>query len=626
MAIFVAAFLFFLSVAIIAQNRQNILLVLTEDYRIRAANSANAALDLALHVMRHNPQWPSLLPGHSGELESGGSWRISSVSYIANRPHIIKIESRGSCGLFASGRTRYVEELAFGSASAGSAGGKNQPTHLFAYVKQNDADKLAVLTPDMRWQILGAVPMGTVSPRDEKQIPWLAAQGGPLFSRAPSFELSFELQDVGIANGQGVLKTINLPQNKDEQEKNITQPIVYLKANAGVLSWSDAKFPCHFGAGGQNIGSNPSGETAASGSGREQLTKYLDAEVHNLVYKGPTLEWYTTVGQGLAVNGSTVYCHGWHHYYQGTQATISGKGYLIQRNAKTYCAPALLCYSAEQDAWSVVMDMMTVTGRDTPPEIVPLSAGNTPCTNSLAYANGSLYCLAQSNRERILRASPTSWSGCASSAGKSLGLFGYKGQLLYHTAGTAGDMSNLTGLNAADPLKDLYLECAAVSLAGEAGNAVVSPNFKLYPSLHTGKSSSAGAAVSGGGNSVAVCGDNIYTFATFRPYCEEPSGGLNSLYPDLYESIAQRRSNLAGESVTGLVHYDGEGWQLWPSGLNDLAVSWNDCYGNKRLSLVYDKNTGQSAELIPGFLAAAYYPELAGGSASLCRYAVLLDQ
>lgn len=52
MALFVSVFLYFLSVALVAQNRQDVLLSVTREHRARADAAARAGLELALHVMR----------------------------------------------------------------------------------------------------------------------------------------------------------------------------------------------------------------------------------------------------------------------------------------------------------------------------------------------------------------------------------------------------------------------------------------------------------------------------------------------------------------------------------------------------------------------------------------------
>lgn len=592
MSIFIAAFLFFLSVALVAQNRQNILLVLSEDNRLRAANSADAGLDLALHVMRHNPQWSSLLPGYKGEFASGGTWQIESIKEMKDLPHILQIKVRGACSFFASSKTRYVEEIPFAGVKAGGA----QPTHIFAYAKTGqNAHFLAVLTPDMRWQILGPPP--------NPSLPCLSACEGPLFTLAHESSNEFKLQDLS-EKGQMQTKTI----------KAKTQPIIYLKADGKTLSWSDIKIPCNgLQLQKQQEKAKASPQPASSNTGRETLTKYLQAKVQNLVYYGPSLEWYSASGTIVAANRENAYCHGKHYYYQGAKANVTSKGYQILRDSNFYQAPALLCYNSRTDSWSAVMDMMKVNGRDSDPTIEEAGPETTPSQNSLTYVNGSLYSLSGSNAKRLLRATGSGWKSYNTISGISPGLFAYKNRLLYHQKVQAGERSDLTGLNYADISGSLYLERPAVTIKNASGQTIIKPKFCLYPSLIKGS------------NSLSACGDHIYAFVAYRAAMDKPETSLKSVYPHLYEHLEQQYQALPLVCPYGLAHFDGQTWQLWPSGLNDLAAHWSDS-GANGLAAIYDKYSNSRALLLPNNIAAAKYDNLSAQLVQLNRYASILDK
>ncbi len=73
-ALFMAIFLFFLSVALISQNRMDISLGLSADHRLKADAAAKAGLDWGLRTMRTDPHWAKTLQGDSPELESGATF------------------------------------------------------------------------------------------------------------------------------------------------------------------------------------------------------------------------------------------------------------------------------------------------------------------------------------------------------------------------------------------------------------------------------------------------------------------------------------------------------------------------------------------------------------------------
>ena len=74
-AIFMAIFLFFLSVALISQNRMDISLGLSVDHRLKAQEAARSGLDYALSVMRTRSNWADLLK-EERTLESGATYRV----------------------------------------------------------------------------------------------------------------------------------------------------------------------------------------------------------------------------------------------------------------------------------------------------------------------------------------------------------------------------------------------------------------------------------------------------------------------------------------------------------------------------------------------------------------------
>lgn len=615
MAIFIAAFLFFLSAALVAQNRQNILLVLSEDKRIRAAASADAGLDLALHVMRHNPRWPSLLPGYKGTFESGGSWKIEAIEALSACPHVLQIKCRGTCSFFASSKTRFVEEIPFANARMDSMGNSVQPTHIFAYAGEAGAlnANLVVMTPDMRWQILNLPP---------RQKTRLTADEGPLFSLdSNTYKHKFMLEDL---DQKGKKAKIEI--------KAETKSIVVLENGtngmdgSGEFSWSSSKYPCCGIIPDSATGSRPAG-TPPITSGREQLTKFQDAEVNGMKYLGPTLEWYVIdPASTISAHQKKVYGHGIHYYYQGVQAHQTGKGYIIDKKSKLHQAPCIVCYNYESDTWSVFMDTMQVTSRSADPKISETKNDNTPSKSTLTYCGGSLYSVCYGSIKNILRASSSdrSWKRGSSTKGISSSLYSYNGNLLYHKEQQLGDRSGLIGLNSTGILEGLYLERPAISLNGSGRPIVIQPKFCLYPTLMGSPNGTSSANTQE--NKLTVCGRHIYTFIIMKPALDQPSSSLSNDFPELYTSLQYKKQNFDTAAKITIAHYDGESWQLWPNGLNDLAANWYS--GSGSLAVIYDKYTNTQIPLHTTHLAAAKYStsDSAHSNTSINRYSVILDK
>lgn len=178
-ALFMAVFLFFLSVAMVSTNRMDISLGLSLDHRLKADAAARSGLNWALVTMRTEPNWAEKLKAGPPTLESGATIEIEvrARSTSSGSPFLLLVSSVGSSGLVSVRHWAVVEEVK-------KPEGPQPATQLFARSefpgKDGSQDNgLAMLSQDFQWYQLGELPTGHGEPNT------IEASGGPLFAFAP---------------------------------------------------------------------------------------------------------------------------------------------------------------------------------------------------------------------------------------------------------------------------------------------------------------------------------------------------------------------------------------------------------------------------------------------------------
>ncbi len=178
-ALFMAIFLFFLSVAMVSTNRMDISLGLSVDHRLKADAAARAGLNWALRTMRTEPDWAKKLKQGAPVLESGARIEVE-VRARSNKdgsPFLLVVTSVGSSGLVSARHWAVVEEVTKPKAA-------RPETQIFSRSFIENAGKiedngLAMLAQDFQWYLLSQLPTGSGEPNT------LEASGGPLFAFAP---------------------------------------------------------------------------------------------------------------------------------------------------------------------------------------------------------------------------------------------------------------------------------------------------------------------------------------------------------------------------------------------------------------------------------------------------------
>lgn len=178
-ALFMAIFLFFLSVAMVSTNRMDISLGLSVDHRLKADAAARAGLNWALRTMRTESDWAKKLKQGAPVLESGARIEVEvrARSNKSGSPFLLVVTSVGTSGLVSVRHWAVVEEVK-------KTEGLSPATQIFSRCLYEQDGKifdngLAMLAQDFQWYFLSQLPTENEEPNT------LEASGGPLFAFAP---------------------------------------------------------------------------------------------------------------------------------------------------------------------------------------------------------------------------------------------------------------------------------------------------------------------------------------------------------------------------------------------------------------------------------------------------------
>ena len=120
-ALFVAVFLFFLSIALIWTNRQDIALSLTMEHKVKAEAAARSGAMAVYGALRSFGQPPSAL---EQKLDSGASWRVELVELPPEpkRGPMLLVRSRGTSGPLSAYYTLHLQKTQLGSEGSEDVG------------------------------------------------------------------------------------------------------------------------------------------------------------------------------------------------------------------------------------------------------------------------------------------------------------------------------------------------------------------------------------------------------------------------------------------------------------------------------------------------------------------------
>lgn len=623
LAIFMAIFLFFLSVALVSQNRLDITLALSADHRLGADLAAHAGTQYALARMRSESNWEAdLAGGVEDETSHGAEWRVVVNPYPdpSGSPYLFEIHSAGSDGVVTRHQRMLVEEARLRTPDRQD----QLKPHLFGVIDTGaSAKSLAVLGPGFKWQNLGEMP---------RAEPVITANGGPLFAfgepgtgqKPPAILDNIPLYPEGAAAGDpaeaGPLIRVELvppgehllvlkmdgdtvqwedipdpgpalgrwnglieddgsfgelpvwkvyPQTEAERTRDETDPWEkrtlrlrgqqneetnvweILAAETQMVRWGDSLQDFTV-----NTTTEPFGESFWD---QAQTTTELTLEWETLTQPAVFLEWYSLDGKAPVARGNEVFCLATHYFY----GHIKQEGEFVEFGSSTfdsivYREPCVLKYSLASETWTIVNDMMRVDQPDTEPHIY---TGPKPHKAVLVAHPEENEVLAY-NRERpteVLRARETAWTPSFSSISHLDPLVAYRDGI-YHYRTRQSQLSS-------QPRKVLSLANGAVLDVGsqiridqrEVSAEVPSPEggfvpTTLLPELQVE------FGLLGDRNSTAW-GKDLIAVASATQRVSQPSYDLFGTLTPEYQRQGQ---------ISTLVRFNGEHWQVLPTGLTGL--------------------------------------------------------
>lgn len=384
-ALFIAAFLFFLSVALVVTNREDIHYTLLVDHKLRSSLAAEGMADYSLMIMRTNSNWESRLSGLQREFASGAVATAQVRPYTqpnASKPGMpaLDLVCSGVSGGVKTERHVLLEEFRL----ADSLLVDQRKPHLFADMGTN----FQVLTPEMTWEPLAkpgvlfpltlaagkeklhAVQEGAgVEPPTIKDYQKVTTPGGLVlpgpFTNSPiQIPKGHGLTVLSLESNQWSWKTlpdvgeqlgrVHNPQVIEDNRPpgEVTGPPI-VRGDGSTLTWEQLTLDWDV------ISKSPS----------EMTVPYE-------YFNGPRVEWYAITGASGGLGSGKYFAHGTHYYYSGfrfknteqSNGDIRSQG----KDATLFAEPCVLSLSLADGKWTSVLDFLKVDPQGLEePDILP---------------------------------------------------------------------------------------------------------------------------------------------------------------------------------------------------------------------------------------------------------------
>lgn len=184
-AIFISVFLFFLSIALIWTNRQDIQLSLAMEHKMKGEAAARSGAMRVYATLRNVGQPPVAM---EGTLDNGAAWKAELVELPAegDRGPLVLLHCRGTSGPLSSYYTMHLLKTDLGHPA-------NAPERSLAFLKPTGGGTLKVGSEQRA---------SSGSPEEQKQ----SSEPVPpeLSSSAKFLDAEFMLKSVDLAMGEGV--------------------------------------------------------------------------------------------------------------------------------------------------------------------------------------------------------------------------------------------------------------------------------------------------------------------------------------------------------------------------------------------------------------------------------------
>jgi hypothetical protein len=676
-ALFMAIFLFFLSVALISQNRMDISLGLSVDHRLKADSAARAGLNWGLRTMRTQPDWAKALQGEKPELESGASFdvEVRARSESSGDPNLLVVTSTGRSGIVSISHWAVVEEI------RKTPEGESGSAQLFSRAWNNEQppqpNNLAMLGSDFQWYDLGPLPAGDTT---------LEASGGPLFVFAPEgsaqpppsiidfLPMFVQGPDGVTTQTQGPMVRIELvPPGRHLLTLKITDgagewvdivdPGVQLGSSNGLAEinekleelpvirmWEDPddvpddrppwdSRNVHLtGRGDRDSGfevltvdselgiwneetgqydevttAQPFVDALALSKTPSELTLDWETMAKPLVF----LEWYSLTGKALSADKQKIRCQGLHtfygHYPVAGDQTFPDLGTPLYESI-VYQRPCVLEYDLKTEKWTRIVDLMEVpSSKDSDPRIHRCPEWKDDMLELDSKGRAFLTVKRQEETELIRFDDDSRYDSLGKVPGDSPRVVVYNDQPYYFSDLKiwSDDMAiprrTLMGFNGKelDPSTQLGGTVPPVSGFLTESGTETEVQFKPRERIALG--------LVGNQYDLTTWGTDLIATGFLRREVEDldlpQRGDYNALgeYP-----------LITPKTAATFFRYNGESWQIWPGGGNDLLNAFDTSASPDELPV--PSLTGEKIRLAPFNLAIGSYVD---GYPDLRRYSVL---
>lgn len=571
-ALFIAVFLFFLSVALLVANKQDIALSLSMEHKLKAEMAARS---VAFEAYGHLREYGKLSGALGSRLEKDVTTRVELVELPATsrRGKLLDIRARGTSGPVSSYFTMRLQPTDLASASDGD--GKVMllpPSHAiygnFELVELDEAMPSSLFANDGPAFTTSAVEHGT-APAFMDTLPFFTDTGdllglGPLVVVGPEPVTNTEtnLQWLEYKGGAFEWQNIPPPDWLGGKPDGGTAP-TYVYPMNGPPNWNHAS--AHGDTEGIRgwtwVDSDPPTSTVDEVRDSLGAMDPVAAPTPVPFKSGNTQHFYTTRG-AIAAQGRDVYSHGWHYLYKPYQGAIPSEvtpltGSLLMR------WPCVLKYSTVENGWSIAWNPLGEDGSVKDTEV--------PDANYLwVTSKGDVYSQTLNGEKRLMQLESSGRVEVADETLPAGYLFFYRDQPWVLTS----EPSRL--INVKDQ-STIDFHTLPSGIPGYHGTMLDIPQFQSQDIDEPGTNdlSPEGAFVIEGYKPLTVLPDFLlgYSFGTGKPivsgndlYMELQVSvdGVDSLY-ELFDQKYVADNMPAGGTV--MARYDGERWHILPNGL-----------------------------------------------------------
>ena len=619
-ALFISVFLFFLSIALIWTNRQDIALSLTMEHKMKGEAAARSGAMRVYASLRTLGLPPAAL---EGTLDNGTTWKCELVELPAegDRGPLVLLHCRGTSGPLSSYYTLHLlktdlgQELSDGTTrmltflQGGSAGGTTSPTEegedsaaetTTAGTTGTISSKAKVLYPDFA--------LKSIDLKLEEQAEHAAAYQGPLFMSSKATTIGSPLQVIAFVPvfslTTGALKAygpvaLNMPTPATENVLSVMElegdqfvwkqipfpipepevpdppPIVALDIEApGLATWNTLSVRTINETGTINRWRDPQPSTSSDLEALE-----LSYGQQFAIGLSQTIDWgsakvtkpkrgYSLRG-AIAANGENVYSFAWEYLYKHYGGMMAGSPIPATLGSTITRWPCVRKYNIGSKKWSTAWSGLRDNGDVFDTEV--------PGIEALVVNNdGVCWGLTNGTPKRLLRMDPSGPVdlGPEVPSGK---LFLYQDQP--HTVSTDPKEPGLKNLisNALinfDSLPSRLPEISGpivIEVANEEmGNGLAQLDISQLddkpsdtPELRTVRPQYDITYQIDPASSVATDGESLYTNLIVTVTKKDPS----------YEQFGN--FDTRGNGATVFARYDGQRWHILPHGLMGVLTSTN---------------------------------------------------